>query len=74
MKTSVLLKIKELEVELLLITEARDNLKCCGNCKNSIAETAQCPHDNSDIPNGGSGYCSSWCFDGLTQKEREIEI
>jgi hypothetical protein len=61
--------IKE-RIEMMLIVEARNNLKCCGNCASQLSEF-NCPH--KDILNKPNGYCSLWSYDNLTQKERVFE-
>ena len=70
---------KELQSEILLLIETRDNLKSCGNCnfsrysilgQNSIEFNC---HKRAN-PDSGCAYCDEWSFDGLTQKDRKVEI
>lgn len=55
-------KIKELEQQV-------EDMKCCGNCKNSGAEVyVICK--KSGLMKNGFDCCKNWKFDELPQKER----
>jgi hypothetical protein len=54
--------MKEYDIDMSTKIKRRD-LKCCGNCQFLYKETT-CMN--------GNNYCSSWEYDGLTRKEREI--